>query len=68
VSRYKWGATASDELQCKIELPLEGEPSKGKRLRQQPFETVRDLLPSLMRYTVNEADLDATVRRMQRMF
>ncbi|KAK9901354.1 hypothetical protein WJX75_008200 [Coccomyxa subellipsoidea] len=66
--RYKWGATASDELQCKIELPLEGEPSKGKRLRQQPFETVRDLLPSLMRYTVNEADLDATVRRMQRMF
>ncbi len=66
--RYKWGATATDELQCKIEVPTEGEQPKGKRLRQQPFATIRDLLPSLMRYTVKEADLNAIVRRMQRMF
>lgn len=31
---------------------------------KQRFETVRDLLPLLMRCIVNEADLDATVQRM----
>ncbi|BDA45278.1 hypothetical protein COCOBI_07-0650 [Coccomyxa sp. Obi] len=58
--RYKWGVATSTERQCKIEV-TEGDQ---KRLQQRPFETARDLLPTLMRYQVGEADFATRLHRM----
>ena len=64
--RYKWGATPPEGHQCRIEEPLEGDVNGRKQqLRQQPFETVRDLLPDQIMYTVTDEDLSA---RLQRSF
>ncbi|KAK9901254.1 hypothetical protein WJX75_002645 [Coccomyxa subellipsoidea] len=64
--RYKWGATPPEGHQCRIEEPLEGDVNGRKqKLRQQPFETVRDLLPDQIMYTVTDEDLSA---RLQRSF
>lgn len=62
MGRYKWGQTPFGEAQCNIEEPVK-EKKRGKRLRQQPFETARELLPPLMRYKVTEEDLVAKVQR-----
>lgn len=64
--RYKWGATPPEGHQCRIEEPLEGDVnSRKQQLRQQPFETVTDLLPDQIMYTVTDEDLSA---RLQRSF